>query len=259
MGHNRETFCFDMRELETTLGGDRESFPETIWSSLLGTDGPVTPAREAALNQLVTIYWRPVYKYVRTSGHATIEDAKDLTQEFFGYLLEGGVLSKYDKEKGRFRTFLKAVLSNFLSTSRRDAHRLKRGGGRIIASLDVQEMETSAFLAEREKYTPDQIFDRQWTQEILSESLAELRRQLTAENRAVASQVYETYNGIAPSEAADPTYASIGRKLGLSEQKVKDHLSYARARLEKIIRERLARRVASDRELSEEINDLLFG
>jgi len=255
MGHNR----FTLRELETTLGGDRESFPETVWSSLLGSDGPVTPAREAALNQLVTLYWRPVYKYVRTSGHATIEDAKDLTQEFFGYLLEGGVLSKYDKTKGRFRSFLKAVLSNFLSTTRRDAHRLKRGGGRVIASLDVQELETAAFLAEREKYTPDQIFDRQWTQEILSESLSELRKQLTAENRAVASQVYETYNGIAPAEASDPTYASIGRALGLSEQQVKDHLAYARARLEKIIRERLARRVASDRELSEEINDLLFG
>jgi len=248
-----------MRELETTLGGDRESFPETVWSSLLGTEGPITPAREAALNQLVTLYWRPVYKYVRTAGGATIEDAKDLTQEFFGYLLEGGMLSKYDREKGRFRTFLKAVLSNFLSTNRRDASRLKRGGGRPPASLDVQELETSAFLAERQKYTPDQIFDRQWTQEILAESLAELRRQLAAENRAVSAQIYESYNGIAPSDGSSPTYASLGRTLGLSEQQVKDHLAYARARLEKIIRERLARRVASDRELSEEINDLLFG
>src|SRR5687767_13720288 len=97
-----------MRDLETTLGGDRESFPETVWSSLLGTSGPLTPAREAALNQLVTLYWRPVYKYVRTAGGASIEDAKDLTQEFFGYLLEGDVLTKYDRDKGRFRTFLKA-------------------------------------------------------------------------------------------------------------------------------------------------------
>src|SRR5438874_2201383 len=99
VGHN--TPANDMRELETTLGGDRESFPETVWSSLLGTEGPPTPAREAALHQLITLYWRPVYKYVRTAGGATIEDAKDLTQEFFGYLLEGGVLSKYDREKGR--------------------------------------------------------------------------------------------------------------------------------------------------------------
>jgi RNA polymerase sigma-70 factor (ECF subfamily) len=248
-----------MRELETTLGGDREAFPDTVWSSLLGTDGPITPAREAALNQLVSIYWRPVYKYVRTAGRATIEDAKDLTQDFFSHLLEGGVLAKYDREKGRFRAYLKAVLSNFLSTRRRDASRLKRGGGRPLMSLDVEGLETSAFVAEQSQYTPDQIFDRQWTQEILSESLAEMRRQLAAENRAVSAQVYESYTASAPGDAGSPTYASVARTLGLSEQQVKDHLSYARARLEKIIRERLARRVASDRELSEEINDLLFG
>jgi RNA polymerase sigma-70 factor (ECF subfamily) len=248
-----------MRELETTMGGNREAFPETVWSSLLGTEGPRTPAREADLNQLVGIYWRPVYKYVRTAGGASIEDAKDLTQEFFGYLLEGGVLAKYDREKGRFRSFLKAVLANFLSTHRRDASRLKRGGGRPVASLDVDGLETAAFVAERQRYTPDQIFDRQWAHEILSESLAEMRRQLAEENRAVSVQVYESYNGISPSDAGSPTYASIGRTLGLSEQQVKDHLAYARARLEKILRERLSLRVASGRELSDEIRDLLFG
>jgi RNA polymerase sigma factor (sigma-70 family) len=249
-----------MPNLETTLGGDRESFPETVWSSLLGAPGPATPERLAALNDLVTVYWRPVYKYVRTAGGASIEDAKDLTQEFFGYLLEGQALSKYDRQKGRFRTYLKAVLSNFLSTQRRDASRQKRGGGKPPVSLDVAELETAAFLEERERSTPDQVFDRQWTREVLSESMAELKRQLEKENRAVSAQVYELYHGIAPSPGgSSPTYASIGRDRGLSEQQVKDHLAYARARLEKIIRERLSRRVTSDRELSEEINDLLFG
>lgn len=249
-----------MANLETTLGGDRESFPETVWSSLLGTPGPATPERLAALNELVTIYWRPVYKYVRTAGGATIEDAKDLTQEFFGYLLEGQALSKYDRQKGRFRTYLKAILANFLSTQRRDATRQKRGGGKPVVSLDVEELETAAFIAERERSTPDQIFDRQWTQEILSESLAEMKRQLSREDRALAAQVYEDYHGTAaPGSGGSPTYASIGRDRGLSEQQVKDHLSYARTRLEKVIRERLSRRVTSERELSEEINDLLFG
>jgi len=249
-----------MPNLETTLGGDRESFPETVWSSLLGAPGPVTPERLAALNDLVILYWRPVYKYVRTAGGASIEDAKDLTQEFFSYLLEGQALSKYDREKGRFRTYLKAVLSNFLSTQRRDASRLKRGGGKPVVSLDVGELETAAFLEERERSTPDQVFDRQWTHEILSESLAEMKHQLERENRLVSAQIYEIYHGIVPSSGgASPTYASIGRDRGLSEQQVKDHLAYARSRLEKIIRERLSRRVTSDRELSEEINDLLFG
>ncbi len=247
-----------MGQLETTLGGNREAFPETVWSSLLGAAGPATPEREAALNDLALVYWRPVYKFIRTAGKATIEDAKDLTQEFFGYLVEGDVLSRYDRTQARFRTFLKGVLRNFLSVERRDAGRLKRGGGKVVVSLDVQSLETAEFLAERGRSSPEQVFDRQWAAEVLAESLAELRRQLGAEDRAANLKVYEAWNGIDGAGEA-PTYASIGRAFGLSEQQVKDHLAYARERLEKIIRDRLARRVTSACELSDEIRDLLAG
>ena len=210
------------------------------------------------MNDLAQTYWRPVYKFIRTAGGATIEDAKDLTQEFFSYVLEGSVLSKYDPAKGRFRTFLKGVLRNFLSVERRDASRLKRGGGRLMIPLDVAALETPEFLAERDRVSPDEAFDRQWAGEILSESLAELRRQLVAENRTLHLKAYESYHDIG-GDAGRPTYASIGRDLGLTEQQVKDHLAVARERLEKLVRERLARRVASPTEVAAELNDLLFG
>jgi len=248
-----------MGELETTLGGSNEAFPETVWSSLLEKAGPPTPEKGAAMNRLAEIYWRPVYKFIRTEGRSTIEDAKDLTQEFFGYLLDGDVLTKYDRSKGRFRSFLKGVLRNFLSVERRDASRLKRGGGQRIVSLDVAGLETPEFLAERSRSTPEQMFDRQWASEILAESLAELRRRLAEEGRTTYVRVYEAYMGITPLGTAEPTYAELGRHFALSEQQVKDHLSYARGRLERIVRDRLAPRVASARELSDEINDLLFG
>lgn len=247
-----------MGNLETTLGGGQEAFPETVWSSLLGREGPPTPERLAAMNDLANSYWRPVYKFIRTAGGASIEDAKDHTQEFFSYLLEGSVLSKYDPAKGRFRTFLKGVLRNFLSVERRDASRLKRGGGRVLIPLDVAALETPEFLAERDRVSPDEAFDRQWASEILSESLAELRKQLLAENRGVHLRAYEAYHEIG-GDAGRPTYGSIGRDLGLTEQQVKDHLAVARERLEKIVRERLARRVASPGEVAAELNDLLFG
>jgi RNA polymerase sigma factor (sigma-70 family) len=247
-----------MGQLETTLGGGRENFPETVWSSLVGAAGPEGPQRETALNELAQLYWRPVYKYIRTAGGATIEDAKDLTQEFFGYLLGADVLAKYDRERARFRTFLKAVLGNFLSTTRRDANRLKRGGGRLSVPLDVDLLETSEFLAERQSSTPEQVFDRQWAREIITESLDELRKELRAEKREAHMRVYELYNGLGGGADA-PSYASVARETGLSEQQVKDHLAYARTRLEKIVRGRLARRVVSPREIGEEINELLFG
>src|SRR5215831_9188960 len=143
-----------MPGLETTLGGSREAFPETVWASVL-SGAEKSPA---AMNRLFQMYWRPVYKFIRTAGGATIEDAKDLTQEFFSYLLEGDVLSKYEGEKGRFRTFLKGVLRNFLSESRRDASRLKRGGGKAILSLDVSGLESEAFLAEKGQVGPEEQF-----------------------------------------------------------------------------------------------------
>src|SRR6185369_16329928 len=88
-----------MGGLETTIGGSRENFPETIWSSVLAEPDLTSPEAHAARERFFALYWRPVYKFIRTAGRASIEDAKDLTQEFFSYFLEGGLLAKYREER----------------------------------------------------------------------------------------------------------------------------------------------------------------
>jgi len=238
-----------MPGLETTLGGSREAFPETVWSSVL-SGAEKSPA---AVNRLFQMYWRPVYKFIRTAGGATIEDAKDLTQEFFAYLLEGDVISKYEGEKGRFRTFLKGVLRNFLSESRRDASRLKRGGGKAILSLDVSGLETESVAAEKGQAGPEEQFDRQWATDVITQCLAKLRRQLEAEGKSAYYQVYESYY----SGDGRPTYGRVAVLFGLTEQNVKNYLEVARARFEDLIRARLIQGVTSFDDLSEEISALL--
>jgi RNA polymerase sigma factor (sigma-70 family) len=238
-----------MGGLETTLGGAREQFPETVWSSAVAQADP------AALDRFLADYWRPIYKFIRTAGKASIEDAKDLTQEFFRYLIEGGLLARYRQEKGRFRSFLKGVLRNFLSQARRDAHAQKRGGGQAVVSLDVEGLETERFLADRERLSPEEIFDRQWASDVLNESLAELRRALPAEGRLECLKVYEAYE----LGGGQPTYGEIARTFGLTEHQVKGHLDQARARLEEIVRGRLARGVSSPGELADEMNELFSG
>jgi len=240
--------------LETTIGGSRENFPETIWSSVLAEPDLSSPEAQAAREKFFSLYWRPVYKFIRTAGRASIEDAKDLTQEFFGYFLEGGLLAKYREEKGRFRSFLKGVLRRFLSEARRDGAAQKRGGGKTILSLDVSEVETERFLAEKSEKTPEEIFDRQWARDVLMESIADLRRVLTADGKEACLKVYESYE-LSPGQD-ERTYGAIARTLGLTEHQVKNHLDTARLRLEQIVRERLARGVSSARELTDEMNDL---
>src|SRR6185436_10616777 len=199
-----------MGGLETTLGGSRENFPDTVWSSVLSE--PASPDHPAARERFLTLYWRPVYKFVRTAGGASIEDAKDLTQEFFGYFLEGNLLGKYREEKGRFRSFLKGVLRRFLSESRRDGAAQKRGGGKTIVSLDVSEIETAA-----PEGTPEEAFDRQWARDVLTESLADLRAALAAEGKTDCLRVYEAYE-LSPQ---GPSYGELGRSMSLTEHQVK--------------------------------------
>ena len=229
-----------MSGVETTLGGAREQFPETVWSSA------VSAAEPAALDRFLADYWRPVYRFIRTAGRASIEDAKDLTQDFFRYLIEGDLLARYRAEKGRFRSFLKGIPRNFLSQERRDAAAQKRGGGRILVPLDTAGLE-----ADREGLTPEEAFDRQWAADVLTQSLADLRRDLPPETL----RVYEAYELASPQ----PTYGELARARGLTEHQVKGHLDQARARLEQIVRGRLARGVSSPRELADEMNELFAG
>jgi RNA polymerase sigma-70 factor (ECF subfamily) len=244
-----------MRIEETTTGGNRAAFPETVWSTLQACQGPSSAARQDSLNRFITLYWRPVYAFIRSATKVPPQDAKDLTQEFFCYLLEGDILAKYAQEKGRLRSFLKGVLRHFLSDARREQGAQKRGHGKTQFLPDLELLDTQDFHSDGQPLSPEEVFDRQWATSVLSESLAELKRLLAEEKREVTFKVFEAYE-LSPAGTDEPTYASVGRAFGLSEDQMKTHLDLARARLEEIVRKRLSEGVSSSEELFEEIGEL---
>src|SRR5436190_24196570 len=91
---------------------------------------------QKALSNFCEAYWPPLYSFVRRRGHASPE-AQDLVQGFFAHLLEQNTLSRADQEKGALRTFLLGSLHNFLCNEYDRAHRVKRGCGHRIVSIDV--------------------------------------------------------------------------------------------------------------------------
>ena len=207
-----------MRDLETTLGGDREQFPETVWSSLLGTEGPLTPAREAALNQLVTLYWRPVYKYVRTAGGATIEDAKDLTQEFFRRLLAKDYVVGADPGKGKFRSFLQMALSRFLSDERDRAMAQKRGGGKPTVSIDEYDAEERASIGASNGLTAEQIYERRWASTVLERALNLLKEEY---QKAGNATLFDSLKQLLPGEPDAPPQKEVAVQLAMTENAVR--------------------------------------
>jgi RNA polymerase sigma-70 factor (ECF subfamily) len=240
-----------MHPKETKIGGNRESFPETAWLTVLSTKDP--KSRRALLEQLCTLYWKPVYKFIRASWGKNIESAKDLTQEFFAKIIDSELISNYEPSQGRFRYFLKGALRNFLAVAHRDAERLKRGGGAVTIPLDVQTIENGTFSQEIQRFTPEQIYDREWAQGLMVESLAELKRRLLEEGKELQFRAFEAYN-LAPD--APPTYEEIARQLNAPLHDVRNYISRSRARLRELVVERVSQYVASSKEVEDELRQL---
>src|SRR5512136_2799051 len=148
-------------------------FATTHWSVVLAAADQDTPEAAAALEQLCRTYWYPLYAFVRRQGHGA-PDAEDLIQEFFTRFLAKEYFGRADPALGRFRSFLLACLKNFLAEQRRQARRLKRGGGQTPISWDSQTVEERYRLDPADPVTPEQVYDRRWALTLLETVLARL-------------------------------------------------------------------------------------
>src|SRR5689334_22403539 len=116
-----------LNEEDNAYGKPAEYFQTTHWSVVLAVREGQTPQASQALEALCLTYWYPLYAFVRRRGYS-VDDAQDLTQEFFARLLQRDFLKNVAREKGRFRSFLLASLKNFLSTEWHRSQTAKRGG-----------------------------------------------------------------------------------------------------------------------------------
>src|SRR5207244_11745438 len=154
------------------------AFATTHWSVVLTAQGE-SPAAEAALEKLCRTYWQPIYGFVRRQGVGP-EEAKDLTQGFFGLLLERRNLNAVRQEKVRLRSYLLASLKYFLANEHNRATAIKRGAGqRLIPLEDLHERERVGY-EPSETLAADQIYERRWALSMLDQVLARLRKEYRA-------------------------------------------------------------------------------
>ena len=117
--------------------GEPREFVTTRWSLILSAAhfGSEEQKARDALAELCRTYWRPIFSFVRGRGYS-IEDAQDLTQDFFVTILKNDWLQHADRNRGRFRSLLLRSLQNFLINAAEKTHARKRGGGVEFVSWD---------------------------------------------------------------------------------------------------------------------------
>lgn len=229
------------------------AFATTQWSAVLMAGADSSPVARRALEQLCATYWYPLYAYVRRQGHM-VEDAQDLTQEFFARLLERKHLRLADRKRGRFRTFLLSSLKHFLINEWNRANREKRGGGRQLISLDAEKTEMR-FLAEpADERSPDKAFERQWAMIVLDRVLDQLQAEFVAAGRG---QVFEELKSFLTGEENESSYAEIGRRLEMSEGNLKVTVHRLRRRYRELLRKEISMTVDDPEVIDEEIRELI--
>jgi RNA polymerase sigma-70 factor (ECF subfamily) len=234
-------------------GGKTPVFATTHWSVVLEAgQGESTQAAEA-LEKLCRTYWYPLYAFVRRRGHG-VEDAQDLTQEFFAQLLRKNYPARVDRAKGKFRTFLLHTLSQFLADQRDRAMTRKRGGGSTVITLEAEAPEERYRLEVADELTPEKVFERCWAQSILDRALRRLRAEFTAEGKG---ESYEILQAFAPGEQSPLSYAEAATRLGVSQSAVKSMIHRLRQRHRELVREEIAHTVPTVAEIDEELRHLI--
>ena len=148
----------------STSGPDADAgaatFATTHWSVVLTAQGQ-SPAADAALETLCRTYWMPLYAFIRREG-SPVEEAKDLTQEFFARWLQRRDFDAARREKGRLRSYLLASLKHFLANEHHRSMAIKRGQGQRLISLDELHEGERAGFEPADTATADQIYERRW-------------------------------------------------------------------------------------------------
>lgn len=207
-------------------------FRTTLWSDLESA----AAGHDRAVESFVARYRPPVVDYLRRQRLGAA-DAEDLAQEVFVRLFAQNALERADSERGRFRTYLLGLTHNVLLQHWRSARALKRGGGADHVPFELAAHDLAA--------PEPEVFQRCWQEHVLRLSL----ERVASEHPRHHDLLARTLRGQTPAEIA----AETEREASV----VRVDLHRARKRLAEVVREELARTVATQEEYEEEIREFV--
>jgi RNA polymerase sigma factor (sigma-70 family) len=225
-------------DADTAIGGPSGRFPSTRVSLIEAAGSGLS---DAAMDQVIALYWKPVYRFVRLKFQKSNEDAKDLTQGFFTSALQRNFFTRFDPAKASFRTYVRMAVERYAANQHAAENRQKRGGAVEFESVEDQKIATES---------PELEFDREWRRQLFSLALDDLRAHCQQSGKQVQFSIFEDYD---LTDGDRLSYSALAVKYAIPESAVNNHLAWARRTLRAFISERLRGTTSGARELHEEM------
>jgi RNA polymerase sigma factor (sigma-70 family) len=222
------------------------AFPTTRRSVVLALRSGDAAERQRALDTLIAIYWKPLYKFARMAWGKSPEDCEDVTQSFFTAMLENDALGAYEPSRAAFRTFLRLLFERHAANQMKAAQRIKRGGGTKALDFDEAEHE----LSRQSLTTPEEFFQQEWIRSVFALAVTRLRAEVSDRRFAL----FEAYD---LSEDRSVSYRELAARFSLAETSVTNELSAARQQFRQIVLDTLREATASEQEFRAEARALL--
>lgn len=217
--------------------GDRE---RESWTEALGA---------------ITLLYRPVLvRHLTLHLRVPPDRAEDLVQAFLcEKLLNQNIMRQAAPEKGRFRSFILKVFSNFARDQLRQQQALKRGP----ASPDAVRLDDLPDLPSRETPPADSL-DALWARQVLARTVERMRAECLSTDRPALFGVLEArILGPVFDDSAPMPYEELVARFGLrSPSEASNLLITAKRMFARTLREVVRETVADDREVETEIREL---
>jgi DNA-directed RNA polymerase specialized sigma24 family protein len=238
--------------------GEPREFVSTRWSVILSAANLTNEEQKArnALAELCRTYWGPIFLFVRARSYS-VEDAQDLTQDFFVTILKKNWLQHADRNRGRFRSLLLKSLQNFLINAAEKTYAHKRGGGVEFISWDDWMAEAPSQLSisvqALDTLPPERIFDLSWATTVVEHAVQRLREECESKGKLWLFQALSSH---LTDERDEVSYGKLSAELGIAETAVKKQLHNMRERYRSLLRDEVLQTVEDPADVDDEIRYL---
>ena len=227
-------------------------FDQTSWTTVVQARAGEESLRQAALERLLTRYRRPMQMEIRSRARCSDGEAEELTHRFIHNCLRRDFLKYIDPQKGRFRSFIKACIVNFL----RDVHREKAGQPVQISLEQTDEEGQQLFDPPAETLQPEIAADIHWAHQVVALSLEQLQQECVAARRGALFTTLRPY--LHEDKDRDPQgYATAAAALGIKEGALRTAIHRMRQRLAEIIEQEIKETVTRAEDWRDELRYFL--